>query len=86
MAMQPEPVHRSSTRSTSRPPSQGSKPVVISSAIGERGTSARRSLLKLRSANQASPVRYAAGMRSAMRRSNSASTRAFSAPVTRELP
>ena len=55
--MQPEPVHRSRARRTSRPPSQGSKPDSISSAIGERGTSARRSDLKFRPANQASPVR-----------------------------
>jgi ribosomal protein L3 glutamine methyltransferase len=40
-----------------RSPSQGWKPFSISSAIGDRGTSARGSLLKLSPANHASPVR-----------------------------
>ncbi len=57
MPMQPEPVHRSSARSMWRSSSHGAKPDSISSAIGERGTSARRSLLNFNPANQVSPTR-----------------------------
>ena len=57
MPMQPEPVHRSSACDTARSSSHGEKPAWISSAIGERGTSARVSDLNLSPANHAVPVR-----------------------------
>jgi hypothetical protein len=72
MAMQPLPVHRSSTRPTRSGASQGWKPASISSASGERGISTRSSTKNGSPQNQACPVRYGTGTRSLARLTSSA--------------
>ena len=77
MAMQPEPVPTSSTRRTRAGSIQGAKRRSMSSAIGERGMSTRASTVMRTPANQLTPVRYAAGMRSRMRRVSSRRARSL---------